>query len=243
MAAAPQPKRGEGRVLRGRREAAAEAAEGCWEGTADLVEAFTLESRHVYGWRPLRAALLLAREDAERAAISDQKGGMSGPEFAAWMKEAKAVLKVRGLAHGSSYTAVEEALGIGPDTRRSFARNGAPKLVALACAHVLFGFALPVPPEDPEAFDAWYRPRFMTAASVADWLQVDGGWIGARLSGFETLKGERVERLPPAYLIRALDWLWRMGPVSPYGQKAAVPIWPGQDVAALPRSEGSETYE
>jgi hypothetical protein len=211
-----------------REEAAAQLAHGTWDGTLDLLTALAYESMHAFGWRPRRAAILYAEQDIGAA---EDRVFMSGPEFAAWRTDAKALAKARG--HDRDVAGA--VLGLSAFQARSLSEKGASKAVALACAHYLFGLELPIAAEDPRLFEEWYRPRFGGTERVADWLQVNPNWLSARLRGFEVIKDERVERLPPAYLIRACDWLWRVGPFCPYGDRKAIPLWTGHDVTGLTR--------
>lgn len=199
--------------------AAAEVARGAWEGTADLVEAVAAESRYAHGWRPLRAALVRAVADLESG------GGQvwDGARFTAWEAEAKLIAKARGDGK------LSERLGLSPLQWRKARKDGLDKARALACLHYSLGLPMPIPAEDTRAFDEWYRPRFGGVDRVADWLGVSKDWLGDRLRGYELVGAKRSDRLPPAWLIRALDWLFTVGPITPFETPFA-PYWPGQSL-------------
>lgn len=216
------------RLTMTREQAAAELARGTWDGTEELLLSITYESMHAFGWRPRRTAALYAEADL---GVDGDRTFMSGAEFAAWEENAKALAKVRG----EDRKVAQAVLGISRFQARDYAENGASKIIAVACAHYLFGLPMPIAAEDPRAFDAWYRPRFGGTERVGQWLQVNPDWIGARLRGFEVIKDSRHTRLPPAHLIRACDWLWRIGPFCPYGDRKAVPLWTGHDIKGLDR--------
>jgi hypothetical protein len=222
--------RGQGRTLRARADAVAEACSGSWGGTAEAVDKLIHESMHVYGWRPARAALLYALADLARPVDygEEEPMWMSGPEFARWRAEIKLVAKARKQAMKA-----QDFLGVSDFQVRLMEKTGAPKWIALACAHALFGHDLPVPADDVDAFREWYDARFRAVDRVAAWLGVGHKWLSCRMSGFEMVGGQRAERSPSAGLIRACDWLWRMGPYCPYGPLPPVELWPGQ--GELPR--------
>lgn len=214
-------------LLRGKRNQKVEnaidaACKGAWEGTRDIVEVIVNESRQLHAWRPVRAAALMAIRDIEAA--GEDRIVMSAEEFKAWRKTALAVARERG---EGNYL---ERVGLSGFQARGYSEKGATKMVGLACAHFLMGLPMPIEPGDARAFDGWYTPRFGAVDRVATWLGVSTPYLTARLKGFEVLKGVRYAREPEIYLIRALDWLWSVGPVCPYGRKADLQIWPGQDV-------------
>ncbi len=196
------------------------ATKGTWAGTDQLVDDLIDDSKHVFGWRASRAALLAGRNIQDRV-------WMTTDQFNDWRAIAKKAAKLRG---DPAPRAPElEAIGVNYDQAARLAKGMAVRsTIALACAHYLAGFQLPIPADDPEAFAAWFEPRFGGADQVNRWLQLTPGWISARLQGFETVKGERSERTPPAHLIRALDWIITVGPVCPYGEIPPVEIYPGQ---------------
>jgi hypothetical protein len=214
-----------GRRSKNRDELADQLCTGTWAGTADLVRRLVYSSMHAYGYRPDRAALLYALHDCN----SETRMWMSPEQFQAWRKEARAIAKVRGTGKP------EDEIGISLWSARHYSANGAPKTIALACAHYLHGHDLPVPANDWRALDPWYRARFGSTERVAEWLQISATTLSDRLRGFSLVKGEREPREPEAYLIRALDWLWRFGPFCPYGEKRPLELWPGQDLEGLSR--------
>jgi hypothetical protein len=202
--------------------ALAGVAAGTWDGTAEILEVIAYESKHVHAWRPVRAAALAAMRDLVEP---EGEGIMSPEEFARWRSEAKVLARARGDGN------IHDRMGISPWTARQYEQKGAPKLIALACAHYLLGRPLPIPSGDSRALEDWFTPRFGGVQRVADWLGVSRDWLTARLKGWEMVKGERVERYPEANLIRALDWMYNVGPICPYGaRREALAIWPGQDL-------------
>lgn len=203
-------------------QALAIVARETWDGTAPMLETLAYESKHMHAWRPVRAAVVAAMRDLQEP----QDGPvMSGAEFETWRAEAKLLAKAR--EDGNPY----DRIGISAYQAREFGKNGAPKMIALACAHYLLGRPLPIPSGDPRALDEWYTPRFGGVERVGEWLGVSGNWMTVRMRGFEMVRGERVERKPEAHLIRALDWLANVGPIVPYGaRRGPLAIWPGQDL-------------
>lgn len=213
-----------GRPSKTREAAAADLAKGTWEGTEALVLTLANESTHARGFRPLRAAVLAAIRDIKPVS-GEEPIYMTATEFTAWRVTAKAVALAR---EDGNYL---DRIDISDFQARKYAREGAPKIIALACAHYLLGLPLPIQPDDPRAFEEWFRPRFGGTERVAEWMQVSAAWLGNRMNGFEILKGQRIERVPSVSLIRALDWLSIVGPVCPYGEKTPLVLWPGQDLS------------
>lgn len=207
-----------GKPNRSRQEAAAEIAKGAWQGTAEIVEAIAAERRYQFGWRPLSAAIVCAVRDLEAKPV------WSGEAFRAWEAEAKLLCKARGDGK------LGERMGLTKLQLRHCRADGADKPIALACAHYTLGLPMPVPAEDVRAFDDWFRPRFGGVERPSEWLGVGNEWLAVRLRGYQLIGGERVPRAPAAWLIRALDWMFTVGPITPYGEKPPAPYWPGQDL-------------
>lgn len=207
---------------------------GTYEGTGDLVEILIAESKHAYGWRPGRAGLLYALRESRLSAADDDTVYMTPERFETWLKEAKAISKARG-----DGLTVNEILGLTTRQIKAMksglnnrpARGVTSRAIALACAHYTMGLEMPVPAEDWRALDAWYRPRFGGTDRVIRWMRVNEKTLADRLRGYSLRGEERVAMEPEAYWVRALDWLYTVGPVCPYGEKPAVDIWPGQAAA------------
>ena len=123
-----------------------------------------------------------------------------------------------------------EAIGLsGTQFRRRL--KGAKRITkseALACSHYLLGWATPVPAGDSAAFADWFYPRFGGTECIGEWLEVRPRALCDRLRGFEVRDGQRIKRGPETSLVRALDWVWRIGPACPYGAVKRAPAWPDQ---------------
>lgn len=203
--------------------------DGTWTGTEDAVAALVQDSMHKHGWRPVRAATLLTMAEL------NQRGRvwMTPEEFKTWVGVAKAVTKQRkeplavaqhdlGLTAGRVYDLQR------PD-RVALRGLKISKVEALACAHYAMGLPRPVEPGNAEALMEWFAPRFGAVVNVAAFLDVTDAWLGARLRGWMLTRGERRDAPPEGFLVRALDWVYRVGPVCPYGDRPSVDLWPGQE--------------
>jgi hypothetical protein len=93
---------------------------------------------------------------------------------------------------------------------------------------VVAGLPLPCPIDSGEAFSEWFAPRFGTAGPVSRALELNPKFIPERLNGYVVRDGAREARSPGSTLLRALDWVWRVGPYSPYGQRLPSAAFPGQ---------------
>lgn len=201
---------------------------GTYEGTSDLVEILIAESKFAFGWRPARAGLLYALRDCN---LPSDTVYMTPERFAAWVDEAKLVSGARG-----SKMKPSEILGLSNHQIRAMAvgHRDVPatgvtsKMIALACAHYSMGLELPVPAGDARALDEWFRLRFGGTDRVVQWLGITAKTLSDRLRGYGIRGNKRYERQPEAFVIRALDWLYTVGPICPFGPKPAVDIWPGQ---------------
>lgn len=208
-----------------RQAAVKKAAEGCWEGTDKLIAVLVEESRHKGAWRASRAAVLRSLDPFDGV-------HMTPAEFSTWRKQARALAKITG----RDETPVQD-LGMHP---KRFAELGSQERFrnrnmrvsrdeAMACAHYLTGLPKPCTVEE---LPAWFWPRFGSFATVAPFLSLDARTVAARINGYMIVNDERRIVTPDGSFLRALDWLWRFGPVHPYGERHSVPLWPGQ--AALP---------
>ena len=203
--------------------------DGTWTGTEEAVASLVQDSMHKHGWRPVRAACLLTL-----AEINDRdRVWMTPEEFAAWVKVAKAVAKSRK----EPTNAAQHDLGLTAGRVYDLQRRERvelrglkiSKVEALACAHYAMGLLKPVPTGDADALQAWFMPRFGNVTHAASFLDVTDAWLGNRLRGWSLVRGQRKTVLPEGYLIRALDWLYRVGPICPYGDRPTVDLWPGQE--------------
>ncbi|AKU43505.1 hypothetical protein CPT_Sansa101 [Caulobacter phage Sansa] len=201
---------------------------GTWSGTDALVASLVLESRGAPAWRPVRAAVVAATSDVEN------RIWMTPEEFADWVQGAKAL----AMRLGRGTTHPYQDLQIAP-LRVKKLKN--PKLMAaegliikkgeaLACAHYLMNFPKPVDNGDVEGFADWFDRRLKSVNLIAPYLNMGADTLGSRLRGYDVVRDQRVERKPEGWLIRALDWIDRMGPICPYGPRPAPPIFPGQKV-------------
>lgn len=192
-----------------------------------LVQATLDESKGVFAWRPVRAAALVALAEIE----AEDRVWMTLEEFAAW----RATHRIDDMRFG--YIRTREAIGMASSRIKALVAGlkGEPVtpisvIEALACAHFSMGLKPPVPAGDVEAFSEWFGPRFGAVEPLARWLKVRGETITDRLRGYDMRDGRRRDRLPEIDMIRAMDWIWRVGPVCPFGIRQPVEIWPGQGV-------------
>jgi hypothetical protein len=190
-------------------------------GTREIVEAIVKESGAIPAWRPVRASAVLAM--AAAAAPKDHVW-MTCEEFAAFADRFFPLQKA-----GGGVKPLAKHIGVAMKRRRAIiAGEPVRKIEALACAHYAAGLPLPIAPGDVRAFHEWFHGVFGAARAVGIALGISHGYIPERLAGYELAGGARRARSPDEQLIRALDWMRRMGAVSPYGDRLGVPAWPGQ---------------
>lgn len=189
-----------------------------WEGTQPIVEKLVLESTYRPAWRPVRALATMAM--AAQTVDHRTHVWMSTAEFQHW--------------HATHFEwrrrgpKLKDELGIAK-TRRLALRDGAAvtKIEALAFAHYAAG--LPLPCElTPDDLADWFAPRFSASEGVAAVLHMKADTLLAKMRGYAMKAGVRVAREPDVTLLRALDWVWRVGPFSPYGARIPAPVFPGQ---------------
>lgn len=186
--------------------------EGLYVGSKEVIEEIVTESAHVPAWRPVRAAAVRALAVKESV-----QPWMWPAEFWHW---------AGGLRRGERGVFQSET-GIAP-ARRKAIMHGAPisPSEALAIAHYRAG--LPVPIElESAAFETWFMPRFGAARPVARVLCVNPETLTDQMRGYALTSGGRALRKPDITLVRALDWVWRVGPFSPYGDRLGE-AFPGQ---------------
>lgn len=176
-----------------------------WRGTAAMIERIIAESSHVARWTPCRAAVLslTCRRDV----------WMTPAQFGDYLLAQDFLAKKKGTPKPV------DALGL-KAVKLDYLRGvrAVSKLHALAMAHFAAGLPLPIEAENTEAFGAWFAQRFGQAAPVTAFLDVSQSYITDRLRGYDITTKGRAERLPSAALLRALDWVLRFGPFSPYGE-------------------------
>lgn len=193
-------------------------------GTNELVEALVAESTNsMKAWRPVRAATVAALS-VERS--RGTRTWMTQAEFGAWAQQHFPTgRKTAGLT-------MEVAVGITKKRRKSILEGSeVTPTEALAMAHFsTLGWARPIMPGNAEVFSAWYTPKFGAALPAAMVLEIKDATISDRLRGYALKRGARHERLPEIGLIRALDWLYRVGPFCPYGERPPGAAFPGQEV-------------
>lgn len=200
-----------------RANAVALATAGCYAGTTALVQGIVDESKFVSAWRPLRAGAILA------AAHAAPRVWMTRDQFADWITVQSFAARRRG-----DPVKPAEATGISSHQRLSILRGvrAVEKTEALACAHYAMQLAMPVPAGDVEGFADWCGRTFGAVNEVTKWLDLPGNYITDRMRGFDVRKGVRHEVAPGAGLIRALDWVARVGPICPYGDLPEVETFP-----------------
>lgn len=193
-----------------------------WDGTAPLMTVIAEESQYGECWRPVRAAaaLALAARDVEPGHV-----WMTTDEFRHFLDKVIG----RGRKQGTGTERLMEMVSIGY-ARRHYILNGSPihKVEALACAHASLGLPLPIPAEQHALFGAWLHEFFGEVAPVAAALEVDPRTLHRRVAGFSNDRGVRRACEPEAQIIRAMDWLWRVGNVSPFGKRPLAPPFPSQ---------------
>lgn len=108
------------------------------------------------------------------------------------------------------------------------------KYEALSCAHYALGFPIPLTLTDGVAdtddFQAWFAPRFGMTPPVNGWLDLAEHSLAALMRGYQSRGAGRIPRLADAGHLRALDWVWRVGPVVPWTSTGAA-VYTGQEVA------------
>lgn len=197
-----------------------EALASAYPGTPDLVDAIVSDSKGLPMWRPVRAATI--RAVAQVDAASDMVW-MFQEEFVDWMESMRVQAR----------RAAGEAVGIPRGRRRGIIERGEritpPE--ALAIAHYRAGLKLPAGLEalDPDAFEAWFTPRFGSVMHIHKAISMSRNRLTDAMRGYTIEKGHRIPRTPNVQAIRALDWVWRIGPYSPYGERPHVPLFPGQE--------------
>lgn len=189
-----------------------------YEGTREIVDAVVKESMHIPSWRPVRAAALMA------LGMGEVQVWMTTEEFTTWL-ERNFPLRKRSATIG-----LAEAIGIGVRRRATLLAGGAVwKIEALAMAHYAAGLPLPVPVGDVDAFSTWVMQKFGAVRAVTAALDLGPTYVSDRMRGYDINNGGRLVREPEVDIIRALDWVWRMGAFSPYGQRAGAHPFPQQE--------------
>lgn len=209
-----------------RQAAIREAAAGCWEGTEELIGALVRESRHKGAWKPVRAALLTATAPTSEV-------HMTAAQFGIWKKQARALVKITGRTERpvDDLGMKEQRFSELSNAKRQLQKKiSISRSEALGCAHYLTGLPKPCTPEE---LADWFWPRFGAFAHIAPLFDMKAQSFAARINGYVITDGVRETVVPEGHFIRALDWIWRFGPVSPYGERPAVALWPEQE--ALPR--------
>lgn len=210
----------EKRTGRPRAPAIDRISSGTLEGTRHIIEAVVKESGTNAAWRPVRAAAIMAMAGKQ---VGKDHVWMRTDEFVTWLD-----LYRRG-RHGPRVKLLEQDTGVEPRRSRALVKGAkVTKVEALAFAHVAAGLPPPIPAGQPEVFAAWLYPRFGSAETAADVLDVKPVRLTNQLRGYAIEKGARYERLPKIAVIRALDWCLRVGPFSPWGDRLPLPAYPGQ---------------
>lgn len=187
-----------------------------WPDAGDLVTKILDESKGVTSWRPARAALLhSAQERSWMTPIQLQAFLLSHDFLAKRLGQEKALALLPELKSPK----LDYLRGIRP----------VPKMIALACAHVQACFEMPIPAGDVPAFDRWFTEHFGHAAGVTEFLDVAESYITDRIRGYDMSRTGRQARLAGPALIRALDWVRRMGPFCPFGEGSSPALWPQKE--------------
>lgn len=212
---------------RPRIEAVAVVTEAAWPGSETLVQGILAESVGALAWRPHRAAVIAGTES---------RCWMTPAEFGTWITEQTWAWRRRA-KDGPPEPRPLPAVGINATHSSSNRKlhllrgtRAVSKIEALAMAHYAHRFPLPFDVGDVAAFADWFPPRFALAGGIAEWLEYRAVDLTDRLRGFDVRDGQRWARAPEAGLIRALDWVWRVGPFCPYGEPQGRAVWPGQEV-------------
>ena len=193
---------------------AARLAVGCWTGTQAAFMAVYRASRGPHTWHAARAAI-------EHVTAPDRVW-MRPEEYTQALNDQRHFNRSRD--HGEMWG----ALGISQDTSDRMRSGQRPmrKHEAIVVAHVRL--RLPVPDlYDREVFQAYVADRFGASADLDAWLELPGNCIADVVRGFKMGGGVRQARPVTEGLIRALDWVDRMGPVpAPYGDRTAAAPFP-----------------
>jgi len=199
---------------------------GTWEGTEEVTARLVRESMHNGSWRPIRAAALLTAHDAERDRV-----WMTAEEFRVWLDRQRKLATRLKLAHPLEDLEMSRNRAKDLQTDAAQKRRGTrvSKVEALACAHLALGLPKPLENGDTDAFYAYFMARFGVVGRVAEFLHINPENFTDRLRGWSIVRGERVARPVEGYFIRALDWLWSVGPLCPYGVRPPVALWPSQE--------------
>lgn len=203
------------RTRRARTPAITNVVAGTYEGTREIVEAVVKESTHVASWRPVRAVAVMAMAGE----VVERHEWMATAEFTDWFNDFRR----------NRRTLVQEQIGMAT-SRRGAILDGAriTKVEALAIAHYRAGLQPPVLPGDTEGFRTWFDAWFGGPMVMNKVLELSRTYINERLSGYAVTSNGRAARLPDVGLIRALDWVLRVGPFSPYGRRLPGTAFPGQ---------------
>lgn len=197
---------------------------GKFTDTEALVARLINESTAPPCWRPVRAVAAMAAADPPPGHV-----WMTTEEFVTWLNQ-----HFKPGRRTDGYT-MEYAVGISAHRRRQLAA-GAPvlKMEAMAMAHyAIFGRRLPISHQpSTEEFAAWTAANFGSVERIAMALGRKREYVATRVVGYALMGGGagRTPRHADAGLIRAMDWMLRVGPFSPYGERPA-PAYPGQGVA------------
>jgi hypothetical protein len=172
-------------------------------GTRDIVAAVMAESNPQpelgAAWRPVRSgalkAMTLMSLDRQGAVIF-----MHPYQFSKWLED-NGLFNRKG---GKERLAAE--LGMGRRRRDSILAGATPTRVeALACAHYGLRLMLPFPPGNASMFRGFVQTHFGRPVDLAKVLDLD-------------IRRLRSLTEPGIDLIRAVDWVRRVGPYSPFGE-------------------------
>ena len=192
-----------------------------WPDTEDLVKTLLTERRGSHqGWRPITAAMQITQRT--------EQPWMTAEQFDAWYKTSRA----KERAAYSALRASDKNTPRSPLPHQILEVNKIypvrwrhgdlpiPKPVALACAHYALNYEISYENE-PEAISAWFAEHGLQATPAARWLGINSNLIEAALRGFRVRAGQRIPYKPRAYMLRALDWMVRVGPFVPYASHAS----------------------
>lgn len=183
------------------------------EGTREILDAVLSESNpspaHGNGWRPVRAAAVKAMRYTEAPPAVH----MTTEEFTAWLER-------HSMTGRGSRANLQEQVAISKE-RKLFILEGAriKKVEALAMAHFALGLRPPVPAGNAGMFKRFVTENFGRPVGLTKVLEVEANSIRQKMEGFRLVRGVAMPRPTDIGLIRAIDWVRRFGPYSPYGDQ------------------------
>ena len=148
--------------------------------------------------------------DAAARALEPPREWMSQEDFAdVW----------RRYFHRARTAPGVEIIGINAPVAKRIITGERPirKVEALSVYHFLMGWRPPPLVDEPESFRIWFEGVFGDAQNpVGDWLELSSqARILDYMRGHTVIMGRTFDRRPGVALVRALDWVRRVGPIVP----------------------------